>query len=144
MHILGLVIFKFHKLSKQQSILDELEIHIRSMVCQENYLIALKKHDLMSDRIYHVYTMYISGIYYTYTCKGHLRARLVAHARLEASVQDFPRIFSVLARLGPYKVPQPGVDLVNMAAPPRVRASAIGTAALKSVLLSAAVLVWNS
>ena len=48
------------------------------------------------------------------------------------------------ARLGPSKVPQPGVDLVNMAAPPRVRASTIGTAALKSVLLSAAVLVWNS
>jgi hypothetical protein len=48
------------------------------------------------------------------------------------------------ARLGPSKVPQPGVDLVNMAAPPRVRARTIGTAALKSVPLPAAVLVWNS
>jgi hypothetical protein len=48
------------------------------------------------------------------------------------------------ARLGPSKVPQPGVDLVNMAAPPRGRARAIGTAALKSVPLSAAVLMWNS
>ncbi len=96
-HILGLVIFKFSKLSKQQSMLDELEIHVRSMACQENYLIALKKHDLMSDRIYHVYTRYIPGIYYTYTCSGHLRARLVAHASLAASVRDFPRIFSVLA-----------------------------------------------
>jgi hypothetical protein len=47
-------------------------------------------------------------------------------------------------RLGQSKVPQPGVDLVNMAAPPRDRASTIGTAALKSVLLSAAVLMWNS
>ena len=43
-------------------------------------------------------------------------------------------------RLGPSKVPQPGIDLVNMAAPPRW-ASTIGTAALKSVLLSAAVLM---
>ncbi len=41
---------------------------------------------------------------------------------------------------GPSKVTQPGVDLVNMAAPPGVRACTIGT--LKSVLLSAAVLVW--
>ena len=48
------------------------------------------------------------------------------------------------ARLGPSKVPQPGVDLVNMAAPLQVRARTIGTAALKSVPLSAAVLVWNS
>ncbi len=47
-------------------------------------------------------------------------------------------------RLGPSKVPQPGVDLINMAAPLLVRANTIGTAALKSVLLSAAVLVWNS
>ena len=46
------------------------------------------------------------------------------------------------ARLGSSKVPQPGVDLVNMAAPPLVKASTIGTAALrlKSVPLSAAVL----
>ena len=48
------------------------------------------------------------------------------------------------ARLGPSKVPQPGIDLVNMAAPPLGWASTIGTAALKSVLLSAAVLMWNS
>ncbi len=45
---------------------------------------------------------------------------------------------------GRSKVPQPGVDLVNMAAPLRGRASTIGTAALKSVLLSVAVLMWNS
>ncbi len=48
------------------------------------------------------------------------------------------------ARLGPSKVPQPGVDLVDMAAPPLGSASTISTAALKSVLLSAAVLMWNS
>jgi hypothetical protein len=35
------------------------------------------------------------------------------------------------ARLGPSKVPQPGVDLVNMAAPQLVRASTIGTATLQ-------------
>jgi hypothetical protein len=48
------------------------------------------------------------------------------------------------ARLGPSKVPQPGVDLVNMAAPLCGRASTIGTAAIKSVPLLAAVLMWNS
>ena len=48
------------------------------------------------------------------------------------------------ARLGASKIPQPGVDLVNIAAPPRGRVSTIGTAALKSVQLSAAVLMWNS
>ncbi len=68
--------------------------------------------------------MYIHGIYHVYNmhiqCDGHLRARLVAHPRLEASDRDFRRSFSVLAhtRLGPSKVPQPGVDLVNMATPP--------------------------
>ncbi len=70
-------------------------------------------------------------------CEGRLRALLVAHTRLEAS--DLAS-----------KVPQPGVestvDLVNMAAPPPRQgwASTIGTAALKSVLLLAAVLMWNS
>ncbi len=49
------------------------------------------------------------------------------------------------ARLGPSKVQQPGVDLVNMAAPQalRGRARTIGTAALKRVPLLAAVLMWN-
>ncbi len=98
------------------------------------------------------YTTDIPGIYHVYTghipYEGHLRARLVAHPRLEASDLEFLRIFSVLATerpmLGPSKVPQPGVDLVNMAAPPRGRACTIGTAALKSIQLSAAVLMWNS
>ena len=86
--------------------------------------------------------------------KGHLSARacFVAHARLAGSDRGLLRTFSVLAterqaahaRLGPSKVPQPDVDLVNMAAPPQVRARTIGTAALKSVPVSAAVLVWNS
>ena len=47
--------------------LDELDIHVHSMVIQDNYLIALKRHDLLSDRIYQVYTRYIPGIYYAYT-----------------------------------------------------------------------------
>ncbi len=80
---------------------------------------------------------------------------------MAASDRDFPLIFSVFghreaahARLWQSKVPQPGVDLSNMAAPPRVRASELGlcsticTAALKCVLLLAAqlaaVLMWNS
>ncbi len=75
-HLLGLVIFKFCKLSKQQSMLDELEIHVHSMVCQDNYSIALKKHDLMSDRIHQVHTMYKTGIYYTYAMLRSLASQL--------------------------------------------------------------------
>ncbi len=100
------------------------------------------------------YARYIPGICHVYTmhipCEGHFRAFLVAHPRLEASDRDFLRIFSVLAteaahaRLGPSKAPQPGVDFVTMAPPPRGMARTIGTAVLKSVLLSAAVLMWNS
>jgi hypothetical protein len=42
------VIFEFCKLSKKQSILDELEILVRCMDFQDNYLIAaLKRHDLL-------------------------------------------------------------------------------------------------
>ncbi len=62
-HILGLEIFKFCKLSRKQSLLDGLEIHVHSMAFQDNYSIALKRHDLLSDRIYQVYTM----LYYIYT-----------------------------------------------------------------------------
>ncbi len=40
-HIPDLVIFKFCQLSKKQSMLDELEIHVRSIVFQDNYSIAL-------------------------------------------------------------------------------------------------------
>ncbi len=64
MHILGLVIFKFCKLLKKQSMLDELEIHVCSMAFQDNYLIALLRHDLLSDSIYQVYTMYTLYIYH--------------------------------------------------------------------------------
>jgi hypothetical protein len=145
--------------------LDKLEIHVHSMACQDNYLLALKKHDLMSDRIYQVYTRYTPGIYYTYTmlislasqlsCQhsfGSLSPRLsrdllsFGQSSLRVVVQWYLPAHreAAHARLGPSKVPQPGVDLVYMAAPPLVRARSIGTAALKSVLLSAAVLVWNS
>jgi hypothetical protein len=48
------------------------------------------------------------------------------------------------ARLGAAKIPQPGVDLVYMAAPPRGRACTIGKVALKGDLLSATVLMWTS
>ena len=67
------------------------------MAFQDNYWIALKKHDLLSDRIYTVYPWYIPCIYHAYSCNGHLRARLVAQPRLEASDRDFRRSFSVLA-----------------------------------------------
>jgi hypothetical protein len=61
-HILVLVIFKFGKLLNKQSLLEELEIHVCSLAfhCfQDIYLIAPKRHDLLSDRIYQVYTRYI-------------------------------------------------------------------------------------
>jgi hypothetical protein len=64
--------------------------------------------------------------------------------RLPSDLLSFGHREAAHVRQGQSNVPQPGVDLVNMAAPPRGRARAIGTAALKSVLLSAVVLVWNS
>ncbi len=131
--------------------LDELEIHVCSMACQDNHSIALKKHDLISDRIYQVCTRYIPCIYYTYTMLRTLARPLSCprsfgslRSRPPSDLLSFGHREAAHARLGPSKVPQPGVDLVNMAAPPRVRARAIGTAALKNVLLSAAVLMWNS
>ncbi len=64
--------------------------------------------------------------------------------RLLSDLISFGHREVAYARLGPSKVPQPGVDLANMAAPLLGRASTIGTAALKSVPLLAAVLMWNS
>ncbi len=46
-------------------------------------------------------------------------------------------------RLGPAKVPQPGVDLIHMAAPARSLASAVSTPEFEGLLLSRSVLVWN-
>ncbi len=66
-------------------------------IFQDNYLIALKRHDLLSDRIYKEYTRYIPYTYQAYTMRRyHLLARLVANPHLEASDRDFLRIFSVL------------------------------------------------
>ncbi len=42
-------------------------IHVRSMAFQDNYWIALKRHDLLSDRIYQVYSRYIPCIYYAHS-----------------------------------------------------------------------------
>ncbi len=87
LHKLVLMIFKFCKLPKKQVMLDKLEIHVcrllHSMVFQEKYSITLKRHTLLSGRIYQVYTRYIPGIYYAYTCDC-----LVAHRHLEASDRD--------------------------------------------------------
>ena len=47
------------------------------------------------------------------------------------------------AGLGPTKVPQPGVDLINMAAPARSLASAVCTPEFEGLLPSSSVLVWN-
>ncbi len=42
---------------------------------QDNYWIALKRHDLLSDRIYQGYTMYIPCIHQTYTMRRSLASQ---------------------------------------------------------------------
>ncbi len=117
--------------------------HVCSMDFQDNNLIAPKRHDLLSDRIYQGYPRYIPAM---------LRTLASLLSRLEALDRDFLDLLcfghreAAHARLGLSKVsqPGPGVDLVNMAAPPWGRARTIGTAALRSVPLLAAVLMWNN
>jgi hypothetical protein len=118
--------------------MDELEIIVRCMDFQDNYLIALKRHDLLSDRIYQGYTRYIPCIYQTYTMRRSLASPLSCPSALGSLGPGLPSDLlcfdhreAAQARLGPSKVPQPGVDLVNMAAPPRGRTRTICTAALK-------------
>ncbi len=98
---------------------------------QDNYSITLKRHDLLSHRIYQGYTRYIPCIYQTYTIRRSLASppRLSCSSALGSLRPGLPSDLLSLghweaahARLGPSKVPQPGVDLVNMAAPPRGRA----------------------
>jgi hypothetical protein len=96
------------------------------------------------------YTRYIPGIYYTYTMQKSGSSLLSCPSALGSlrpglplDLLSFGHREAAHSRLGQSKVPQPGVELVNMAAPPRDRAHTIGTAAHKSILLSAAVLVWN-
>ena len=105
--------------------LDELEIHVRSMVFQDNYSIALKRHDLLSDRIYKVYSRYIPCIYYAYLMRWSLASPLSCPSALGSLRRGLPSELlsfghreAAHARLGPSKVPQPGLALVNMAAPP--------------------------
>ncbi len=121
------------------------------MAFQDNHSITLKRQDLLSDRIYKVYTMYIPCIYHAYTMRRSLAILLSWPSALGSlrpglppELLSFGHREAAHARLRPTKVPRPGIDLVNMAAPPRGWASTIGTAALKSVLQSAAVLMWNS
>ena len=45
--------------------------------------------------------------------------------------------------MGPAKVPQPGVDLIHMAAPARSLARAVSTPEFEGLLLSRSILVWN-
>ncbi len=123
-HILGLVIFKFCKLSKKQSMLDEFEIHVCSMVSQDNTQLHSKgmiysqiRYTRYIPGIYQVYTRYILYIYHAkvspLSCPpvlGSLRQRL------PSDVLRFGHWEAAHTRLGPFKVPQllPGVDLVNM------------------------------
>ena len=69
-HIPGLVIFKFCQLSKKQWMLEEVEMHVRSMDFQDTNAIVPKSHVLLQDRIYQVYTRYILCIYHAkVTCE---------------------------------------------------------------------------
>ncbi len=97
--------------------------------------------------INNIYTMYIPCIFQSLDSPGQLcgpRSLGSIGPGLPSDLLSLGHREAAHARLGPSKIPQPGVDLVNMAATPRGRASTIGTAALKSVPLSAAVLMWNS
>jgi hypothetical protein len=105
--------------------LDELKMHVRGMAFQDNYWIGLKGHDLLSDRIYKVYSWYIPCIYYAYTMLWSLASLLSCPSTLGSFRPGLPsELFSfghreaTHATLGSSKVPQPGVDLLNMAAPP--------------------------
>jgi hypothetical protein len=57
---------------------------------QDNYLIALKRHDLLSDRIYQGYTRYIPCIYQTYTKRRSLASLLSCPSALGSLGPGFP------------------------------------------------------
>ncbi len=95
------------------------------MAFQDNHSIALKRHDLLSDRIYKVYSRYIPYIYYAYTMRRSLASQLSCPSALgslrpglPSELLSFGHREAAYARLGPSKDPQLGVYLVNMAAPP--------------------------
>ena len=97
------------------------------MAFQDNNWIALKRHDLLSDRIYKVYSRYIPSIYYAYTMRRSLASLLSCPSALGSLRPGLPS------------------ELLSFGHREAAQARTIGTAAaLKSVLLSAAVLMWNS
>ena len=62
-----------------------------------------------------------------------------------ANLFGFDHRKSTNTRLGPAKVPQPGVDLIHMATPARSLARAVSTPEFEGLLLSRSILasVWN-
>ena len=60
-----------------------------------------------------------------------------------ANIFGFDHWKSTNSRLGPAKVPQPGVDLIDMAAPALSLARAVSTPEFEGLLLSRSVLVRN-
>ena len=99
----------------------------------------------------------MTGIYQVYTCHissavRFLAVRVPAAHRAESACRSgrledpfgFCDRKPCNSRLGSAKVPQPGVDLVNMAAPARSLAWSVSTAERKGLLLSRSILVWNS
>ena len=61
-----------------------------------------------------------------------------------ANLFGFDHRKSTNTRLGPAKVPQPGVDLIHMAAPARSLARAVSTPEFEGLLLSSSILIRNS
>jgi hypothetical protein len=93
--------------------LDELEIHVRSMVFKDSYSIALKRHDLLSERICKVYSRYIPCVFYVYTMRRSLASSLSCPSALGSlrpglplELLSFGHREAAHARLGPSKVPQ--------------------------------------
>ncbi len=79
---------------------------------------------LLSDRIYKVYSWYIPCIYYAYTMRRSLASPLSCPSALGSLRQGLPSELlsfghreAAHARLGPSKIPQPGVDLVKHGCP---------------------------
>jgi hypothetical protein len=136
-HTLVLVIFNFCKLWKKQSILEELQnmyaawlfrkitwLHPKGMIyCQTGYTQAR-----YIPGIYHVCYVLLG---YAYTMQWSLASQHSCPSALGSLrpglpsdlILSFSHREAAYARLGPSKVPQPGIDLVNMAAPPLGKAA---------------------
>jgi hypothetical protein len=110
-------------------------------------------HHTIPSKAYFTEQSHMTGIYQVYACHifqldasesasaaRRFRACWVSQARRNVTDLDF---LATNSRLGPAKVPQPGVDLIDMAAPEWFLACAVGTPEFEGLLLSRSVLVWK-